>query len=91
MNITEDDSKVKKTKKEIQNIDGFLALIFANPLLKKELEMFFKLLKISGTKEVKAIIDVYPCDDDMTKRPNRILFQWSRDIVIGEKNHTELK
>ena len=91
MNITEDDSKVKKTKKEIQNIDGFLALIFANPLLKKELEMFFKLLKISGTKEVKAMIDVYSCDGDMTKRPNSILFQWSRDIVIGEKNRTELK
>ena len=30
-------------------------------------------------KEVKAVVDVYPCDVDMAKKPNSIFFQLGRD------------
>ena len=48
--------------------------------------MLSRLLKTFGMKEVKAVVDAYPCDGDMAKKPNSILFQLSREISIGEKN-----
>ena len=53
---------------------------------KKELEMLSKLFKAFGMKEIKAVFDVYPCDSDMAKKRNSILFQLGREIMIGEKS-----
>ena len=41
-------------------------------------------------KEIKAVVDAYPCDGDMAKKPNSILFQLGGDIAIGERRQTEL-
>ena len=97
MSITEDDSKVNKIKMEIQNIDGFLAgsencRSQFLPMLywKKEIEVLSRLLKTFGMKEVKAMVDVYPCDGDMAKNLTAISFHWA-EIVIGEKNQTDLR
>ena len=42
--------------------------IFANALLEKELEMLSRLLKSFGMKDVKAVVDAYPCDGYMAKK-----------------------
>ena len=93
MNTTEDDSKLKNIKDEIQNTDGFLAgsgncrwQFLLMLYCKKELEMLSRLLKTFGMKVIKAVMDVYPCDGGTAKKPNSILFQLSGEIVIGEKN-----
>ena len=36
-------------------------------------------------KEVKAVINAYPRDGEMAKKPNSILFQLGRGIAIGER------
>ena len=51
---------------------------------KKEIEVLSRLLKTFGMKEVKAMVDVYPCDGDMAKNLTAISFHWA-EIVIGEK------
>ena len=82
MNIMEDDSKVNVIKKEIQNIDGFLAGSgnFRSQFLpmlywKKELEMLLRLLKTFGTKEFEAIVNAYSCD--MAKNLTVSSFNWT--------------
>ena len=97
-NNTDHDSKVNKIKKYVQNIDGFLAGSgnFRRQILpmlywKKELEMLLRLLKTFGMEEVKAVEDAYPCDGNMAKKPNSILFQLGREIAVSEKCQTELR
>ena len=46
--------------------------------------MLSRLLKTFGMKEVKEVVDAYPCDGDMAKN-NSILFQLGRETAIGEK------
>ena len=98
MNTTEDDSKMKNIKNEIKNTDVFLVASgnFRRrflPMLfrEKKLEMLLRLLKTYGMKEVKAVANAYPCDGDMAKKPNSILFQLGREIAIGEKNRIVLR
>ena len=45
--------------------------------LKKELEMLSRLLKTFGLKEVKAVVDIYPVDGDMTKNLTASSFNWA--------------
>ena len=47
--------------------------------------MLSRLLKTFGM--IKAVVDAYPCDGDMAKITNSILFQLGREIVIGEKSN----
>ena len=42
-------------------------------------------------KEVKAVINAYPHDGDMAKKPNSILFQFGREISFDEGSQTELR
>ena len=70
----DNDSKVNKLKKEAKNIDGFLVGCgncrnHFLPILywKKELEMVSRLLKGHSLKEIKSVVDAYPCNGDMAK------------------------
>ena len=45
--------------------------------------MLLRLLKSFGMKNVKAVVDAYPNDGDMAKKPNNVLFQLGREIAIG--------
>ena len=53
--------------------------------------MLSRLFNSFGMKEVKAVIGAYPCDGDMAKKPNSILFQFSREKAIVEGSQTELR
>ena len=42
-------------------------------------------------KDVKAVVNAYPCDDNMAKNPNNPLFELGMKITIGKESQTELK
>ena len=48
--------------------------------------MLSRLMKSFGMKGVKAVVDAYPHEDDMVKKPNIILFQLDRGIAVGEES-----
>ena len=39
--------------------------------------MLLRLLKNYGTKEIKAVVDAYPCDGDMAKNQTVPFFNWA--------------
>ena len=45
--------------------------------------MLSRLLKNFWMKDVEVVVDAYPCDGDMSKKPNKILFQLGREIARG--------
>ena len=52
--------------------------------------MLLRLLKNYGTKEIKAVIDAYPCDGATAKNQTVSSFHLA-EIVIGEKSQIELR
>ena len=83
----DDDLKVNKIKKEVQNIDGFLAgsgncrsQFLPMHYWKKEKEILLRLLKKLGKKYVKAVVDVYPCDGDIAKNQTLFSFNWAEQV-----------
>ena len=53
--------------------------------------MLSRLLKSFGMKDVMAVVDAHPCDENMAKISNSILFQLGREIQIGEGIMTRLR
>ena len=64
----------------------FLAMLY----WRKELEMLSRILKSYEVKNVNAVVDAYPCDEDIAK-PNKVIFQLSKKILIGKGSITELR
>ena len=53
---------------------------------KKELEKLSRLLKTFGIKEVKAVVDVYPCECDMAKKQTVSSFNWAERLQSAKQN-----
>ena len=85
---------MNRIKYEVQSLDGCLAqfgscrrIILPMLYWKKKLKML--VLKSFGMEDVKAVFDAYPHDGDMTKKPNKVLFQLGRQISIRKKGRAE--
>ena len=71
MNNMDYDLRVNKVKNEVKNSDGFLA--GTGNCRSRFLPMLYWI----GIKEVKAVVNNYPCNDNMTKKLTVSSFNWA--------------
>ena len=51
----------------------------------------FKTVECFGMREVKAVVNAYPCDVGKAKKPNSIFFQLGREMAISERRQTDVR